>query len=158
MQDEARQELLKQVRNFSWLIEHQLAGVAYPKSEEALVALKALGVRALLSLSEQPVPAHLLRRRELEAIHLPLSAMTAPRIEEIDKALDIIKAFLARGLPVAVHCHLGIGRTGTILACYLVRQGATAEAAIRRVRAARPGSIDTAEQEQAVYWYERFVR
>ncbi len=155
-QNETQQPVLKQVKNFSWLIEGQLAGVAYPPSEEALAALKALGVRAFLSLSVDPLPAHPLQRLDLEAAHLPLAAASAPRMSEIDQALAIINGFLARKRPVAVHCQLGIGRTGTILACYLIQQGWTAAEAIKRVRSRRPGSIDTPEQEAAIYWYEQY--
>jgi hypothetical protein len=43
--------------------------------------------------------------------------------------------------------------TGTMLACYLVHQGADADTAVERVRAIRPGSIETAEQFQAVRDY-----
>jgi atypical dual specificity phosphatase len=55
---------------------------------------------------------------------------------------------------VAVHCGGGLGRTGTLLACYLVSaEGLPADAAIARVRAARPGSVETEDQEQAVRRY-----
>nr|XP_005497824.1 dual specificity protein phosphatase 23-like [Zonotrichia albicollis] len=52
---------------------------------------------------------------------------------------------------VAVHCMLGHGRTGTLLACYLCKEQHLAGGdAIREIRRLRPGSIETSEQEQAV--------
>ena len=54
---------------------------------------------------------------------------------------------------MAVHCGAGLGRAGTLLAAYLVSQGCDAEEAMARVRRARPGSIETIEQEQAVREY-----
>lgn len=58
---------------------------------------------------------------------------------------------------VAVHCALGFGRTGTMLACYLVKErGLTAGDAIAEIRRLRPGSIETYEQEKAVFqFYQR---
>lgn len=58
---------------------------------------------------------------------------------------------------VAVHCALGFGRTGTMLACYLVKErGLAAGDAIAEVRRLRPGSIETYEQEKAVFqFYQR---
>jgi protein-tyrosine phosphatase len=47
----------------------------------------------------------------------------------------------------------GYGRTGTVLAAYLVAKGAEPEEAIDRVRRARPGSIETVEQEHAVHLF-----
>ena len=141
--------------NFGWLIEGRLAGVSRPRSEDALAALKALGVRAILSLAEEPLPAAMLEKLGLPAAHVPVADFTAPTILQVEQAIAAIVGFLKAGLAVAVHCGAGLGRTGTILACYLVRQGASADAAIAMVRARRPGSIETAEQEAAVRRYER---
>lgn len=56
-----------------------------------------------------------------------------------------------------MHCTLGFGRTGTMLACYLVKErGLCAGDAIAEIRRLRPGSIETYEQEKAVFqFYQR---
>lgn len=143
------------VPNFGWMLEMQLAGTSYPRSEDAIALLQELGVRALLSLSEERVSADLLSKYKLPGEHLPVADFTAPTLEQVDQALATIDGFLARGLPVAVHCRAGLGRTGTILACYLVSQGSPAQAAIERVRTRRPGSIETPDQEAVIEAYEQ---
>jgi atypical dual specificity phosphatase len=55
-----------------------------------------------------------------------------------------IEAALAGGRRVAVHCGAGLGRTGTLVACYLTRRGVRPDDAIARLRALRPGSVETA--------------
>lgn len=49
-----------------------------------------------------------------------------------------------------VHCRGGLGRAGTIGARLLIELGMEPETAIRRVRAMRPGAIETREQEKYV--------
>lgn len=144
--------------NFSWLIERRLAGMAYPRAETTFAALRQRGVRAVLSLTVEPLSAGALARYGLRAAHLPLADFTAPTIPQAAAAVEIINHFLDDDLPIVVHCGAGLGRTGTILACYRVWQGDAANIAIAEIRARRPGSIETVEQEAVILAYEGYRR
>lgn len=60
----------------------------------------------------------------------------------------LLRRLLAEGRGVAFHCRAGLGRSGTIAARLLIELGLPPAEAIARVRAARPGAIETAEQER----------
>lgn len=58
-----------------------------------------------------------------------------------------IHTLLDAGSVVAVHCRAGLGRTGTVAAQILIERGMSPDPAMRAVRHARPGSIETPAQE-----------
>ena len=64
--------------------------------------------------------------------------------------METLRNALLAGHRVLVHCRGGLGRAGTVAARLLVELGVPAVEAIRRVRAARPGAIETIEQQQYV--------
>jgi atypical dual specificity phosphatase len=148
----AREQEAMSALNLSWVLEHQLAGVASPCSEQDVALLRKQGVKALVSLHEDPLPLDLLARDEIAIAHLPLADYTPP-LHQVEQAIAHIERFLADGRPVAVQCAKGRGRTGTILACYLVSQGRPAREAIVLLRTMRPGSIETPEQEAVIEAY-----
>jgi protein-tyrosine phosphatase len=61
-----------------------------------------------------------------------------------------LQEILKAGKGVVIHCRGGLGRTGTVAAQLLVEQGVSPGKAIELVRSARPGAIETWEQEQYV--------
>jgi atypical dual specificity phosphatase len=138
--------------NFSWLREARVAGMALPAPQEYAV-LKAAGVGAVLTLTEEP-PLGDLQAAELASLHVPLVDFGAPTIEQLDQCVSWIVEQLAGGRAVAVHCLAGQGRTGTVLAAWLVSEGMAAAAAVKEVRRMRPGSIETRGQVDAVHAYE----
>ncbi len=154
-EDENRQIILP---NFGWLFENKLAAMAYPESEDAFTLLYRIGIRAVLNLSEIPLPDEVLNTAGLLTKHIPIVDFTAPTLDQVKQAVTMISTCLDRHLPVAVHCIAGLGRTGTILACYLVGMEMPANNAIIVIREWRPGSIEVPEQEAIVYEYERFVK
>lgn len=146
---------------FSWVEDQVVAGLAHPghgaSADASLAWLSAHGVRVLVSLTEEPVPAAQVAAAGLEALHIPVVDFTAPTQEQLDLFIDSAATARDAGKPVAVHCAGGMGRTGTFLATWLVaNEGLSAADAIARIRELRPGSVETAAQEAAITtWAER---
>jgi atypical dual specificity phosphatase len=115
-----------------------------------LTWLREQGIAALLSLTEAPLDAALLRQCGLDSLHLPVPDMTPPAPEQLRQALAFIDIHRAHARPVAVHCLMGQGRTGTVLAAYLIREGKSAGEALAMVRAVCPGAVENRMQEQAL--------
>jgi atypical dual specificity phosphatase len=136
---------------FDWLIPEQLGACVNPSvGKQAARMLEMGGIRLIVNMHEMPDEPELLERLGAVSLHLPVPGSCAPTQEQLDVGVEAICEALQNGDPVAVHCGAGLGRAGTMLAAYLVTQGCTAEEAMEQVRAARRGSIETVEQEQAV--------
>ena len=66
----------------------------------------------------------------------PRPARAAPRRADAATSRTTIAAALAAGRRVYLHCRAGIGRTGTVVGCYLVEQGYDGERALRELNRA----------------------
>lgn len=90
----------------------------------------------------------------ISPIWYPIPDMKAPSdivtsMELIEEVYDQLEA----GKNVAVHCKGGLGRTGCIAACLLIRVGHDPQNAIGWTRHVRKGTIQTKEQEYFIYRY-----
>lgn len=150
-------KVTKRPTNFSWLLDDKLAGSGMPTTIEEISWIRKQGVRSIVTMTEYGLPDSWVQG--LEYLHVPTEDLSAPDIEKIDAAVDFIDEQIKNKEPVMVHCAAGIGRTGTILASYLVKyQNLSAKEAIERVRAERPGSIQSESQEIAISVYEKFLK
>ena len=163
------------MRSFYWLIENALAGCGRPGAaghrarydspadEAAVMAtldadldfLRDQGIGAVLTLTETPLVGEALQRAGLESLHIPITDMAAPTPLQFERALSFIDEQRGLGRRVAVHCLMGQGRTGSILAAYLIRAGATPEDALARLRAVCPGAVENPTQERALQEFAR---
>ncbi|NCF80579.1 MAG: hypothetical protein GWP74_03115 [Proteobacteria bacterium] len=127
-----------------------------------LVQLRDWGARGVLTLIEKHEFGQLgvtSLPRQIEALgmhwwHLPIRDMGTPDAGFEARWRSVgpeLRNLLHDEIPVALHCYGGKGRTGTIAARLLVELGTAPALAIEHVRAARPGSIETREQEEFVH-------
>jgi protein-tyrosine phosphatase len=73
----------------------------------------------------------------------PIRDMDVPTQAHMAATLHAIDQALADGHTVYVHCWGGIGRTGTVVACYLKHHGLTGRLALDRVALLRQGTPDS---------------
>jgi atypical dual specificity phosphatase len=139
---------------FTWLVEDRLAACPNPSvSGQARRRLQAARITVVINLYEKANDPEVLTELGAREVHLPVLGSMPPSPDQFDMGIAEIEAALARGDRVVVHCGAGLGRAGTLLAGYFVAQGMTADDAIARVRAARPGSVETLEQEVGLARY-----
>jgi atypical dual specificity phosphatase len=149
-------KIARKPTNFSWLINSKLAGSGMPTSVSEIAWVQKQGVRSIVTMTENSLPESWVKN--IKYLHVPTEDFSAPDMEQIDEAVEFIQNRLENNEPVMVHCAAGIGRTGTILACYLVKyQKLSAKDAIQKVRKERPGSIQSESQEIAIGLYHKFL-
>ncbi len=143
--------------NFSWLIENKLAGMERPglncTIDDEIDFLKSESIDVVVTLEERQHASQKLRSL-FEYHHFPIDDFGVPELADTDTLITMMKNKIEKeNKKILVHCYAGIGRTGTILACYLIKNGSTYEKAIEEVRRKRPGSIQSREQELFIMDY-----
>ena len=122
-----------------------------------LATIEAWGADVLISLVEGhefhrlgvPTFVDSVQRRRFRWHHVPIPDFGTPSADTWaawSKTRDDVRALVTERGRIALHCAAGLGRTGTIAAKLLSECGLSADDAIARVRAMRPGTIETADQ------------
>lgn len=143
---------------FYWLVPGKLAGCPMPGAmlplEHDLILLRNVGVTVLINMTERPMTQAAIPAAGLRTLHMGVEDRHAPPLMWMKMLLVRIERLINQGEVVAVHCLAGLGRTGTVLGSWLVREGLTAEEALRRLRAIEPGFVQSHVQEQLLHELE----
>lgn len=126
-----------------------------PRLPDDLAAIVAWRPTAVVSMTEAaemgPCPdlGQSLAGAGIEWLHLPIrdfSGPDGPSREAWPETARRLHAILDDGRSVLLHCRGGKGRSGMVALRLMVERGEAAEAALARLRRARPGAVETAEQ------------
>ena len=132
-----------------WVVPGRFLAGPYPVSPDEIARLSTIGIMLLNGISHfvdltqenETAPLYadfvngLAASSSAPVSHsrFPIPDMDVPTAAWMKKILDHIDACLAQEEILYLHCMGGLGRTGTVVGCYLVRHGLSGEEALHRL-------------------------
>jgi atypical dual specificity phosphatase len=149
--------------NFSWVIPGNLAGSGLPSSYDHLLWLIKNKVKTIVTVREIPLPDAWIKKVNsmdlvIDSFFLKTDDYDAPSTSELYDIVGYIDNQINSNKPVVVHCAAGKGRTGTVLAAYLMKKDKlNVEDAVNKIRSLRPGSVQSKKQEIALNTFYKYI-
>lgn len=157
-----------------WVLPGKLLAGEYPGARDQGVALRKVrrlleaGITCFIDLTEpnewqlRPYWPHVLeaashKRNEIEHQRWPIRDMAVPTRAHMTCILQAIDQALARNHVVYLHCWGGIGRTGTVVACYLIQHGLDARVALEHLTLLRQHTPDSQRRSPETAEQHAFV-
>ncbi len=139
-----------------WVLPQRLLAGAYP--EPHLPALLDAGIDCFVDLTRDGAVLGPYARAALGRARwhgFAITDFSIPGVELMRRIVDTLDAELARGARVYLHCHAGVGRTGTAVGCWLVEQGFSGVQALELIEHKRRALLGASPETEA---QREFVR
>ena len=111
------------------VLPNKLYGMPVPE-EKDLQNLAQAGIKSIVCLLEDNSNIENYNKNGFKNLWLPVADDKAPTFEQVEKLVEFIDEQNKNNNPVAIHCQGGKGRTGTLIASYLIAKEATFEEAM----------------------------
>lgn len=129
-----------------WIEPGVLAASGIPLGLKDLQSLHEQGIRAIVTLTEQPltlqkeITPEVLDSLGMACLHVPVVDQKSPDLDQVAAVARFIDQMQSESKPVYLHCHAGVGRTGTLLHAYYLAKGIGLEATKSKVKSGRAAS------------------
>jgi atypical dual specificity phosphatase len=140
----------------------RLAGLPGPAYMEwDFARLRKMGYSVVVSLECDRLNTFEIEDAGFEHKKICVPDFTPPTLDQIEEFVGFVDAKLSEGKKVLVHCFAGRGRTGTMLAAFLIHRGMSSDAAIREIRDRAGEAYGTIrgviepEQEEILHHYSQ---
>lgn len=147
--------------NLWWVIPNVLAGMGMPfidvqrrlnlggsmhEFSDDLPLLHGAGIRSVACLLNIPSDENIFYSAGFNFKCFPIPDGRPPTSDQAKEFILFVDDNRSRQQPLAVFCEAGLGRTGTVLATYLIHEGKSAQQAIDFIRSLEPAAIETRKQ------------
>jgi len=137
-----------------WITEEIALGAA-PSSNVALNKIKRAGGEVILNLCAECGNLHEVEKAAGFIVYwLPVSDAYAPELDEADDILEWLNGHVESGKRALVHCRFGVGRSGIIIAAYLLKQGLSLEHVLETMKRT-PATPTSRDQRKFLFEYAR---
>ena len=160
--------------DLNWIVPRKLLALAGPTAHNWPITkfisyAKDHSIGSMVRLNRAHYPAEEITKAGMEHIEMFMHDGTNPTPQNVREFIDLVERMSSKNLAVAVHCRAGLGRTGTMIAAYLLFQFArdaktdknhpkdcpctelqaeeVARAIIGYLRIMRPGSVLSGQPE-----------
>jgi len=129
-----------------WIEKDTIAASGIPLGEKDLRSLYAQGIRGIITLTEHPltiqaeIEPDVLDEIGLTNLHAPILDQHPPDSDTMWKTIRFINQMKEQHRPTLIHCHAGVGRTGTVIHAYYLAEGLSLEETKAKVKKLKPSS------------------
>ena len=145
-----RAKVVDEPTGFVWVEMGKLAGSGYPASKAQVEWLAKAGISSILTLTMNPLPSEFTTGVGVTICHVAMEDHEPPNVQSLVEAVDFVESQVGSNKAVLVHCLAGEGRTGCVLAAYLIKSRKMgADEALSYLRSLKPEFVER-RQEKAI--------
>lgn len=151
----------------NWIIPGKIMAFSSPTAkkndglppEAFLENFDKMNIKGIIRLNEPLYDQRVFNKVGIAVHDLEFLDGSCPEDSVINNFIELCEIHLSRREAVAVHCRAGLGRTGTLIGCYIINKyGFNPRALIGWLRIARPGSVIGYQQDFLCMSAQRLIK